>query len=92
MVHGALSEILPVTSLVLSIPASGGVLVHLLVETTYLVLKTLIPNDLSNAFFRDAQGFGQLDAGSHAGFTSSRLASPSTLVFQFSLFLHDEWS
>ena len=37
--------------------------------------------------FRDAQGFGRLDAGSRAGFTSSR--PPWTSVFQFSLFLYD---
>ena len=43
------------------------------------------------AFFRDAQGFRQLDAGSYAGFTSSRPARPSTLVLQFSLFLRDMW-
>ena len=37
-------------------------------------------------FFRDAQGFGQVDAGSRAGF-SSRPPPPWTSVFQFSLFL-----
>ena len=36
-------------------------------------------------FFGDAQGFGRLDAGSRAGFTSSRPPSPCTSVFQFSL-------
>ena len=41
--------------------------------------------------FRDAQGFGRLDAGSRAGFTSSRPPPPWTLVFQFSLFLYDVW-
>ena len=40
-------------------------------------------------FFKDAQGFGRLDAGSHAGFTSSRPPPPWTSVFQFSLFLYD---
>ena len=40
-------------------------------------------------FFRDAHGFGRLDAGSRAGFTSSRPPSPWTSVFQFSLFLYD---
>ena len=39
--------------------------------------------------FSDAQGFGRLDAGSRAGFTSSRPSPPSTSVFQFSLFLYD---
>ena len=50
MVHGALSEILPVTSLVLSLPASGDVLLSLLLETTYPMLQYLIPNDSSNAY------------------------------------------
>ena len=40
-------------------------------------------------FFKDAQGFGRLDAGSCAGFTSSRPPPPWTSVFQFSLFLYD---
>ena len=41
-------------------------------------------------FFRDAQGFGRLDAGSRAGFTSSRSPPPSwTSIFQFSFFLYD---
>ena len=39
-------------------------------------------------FFRDAQGFGRLDAGSRAGFTSSRPPPPWTSVFQFPLFLY----
>ena len=34
-------------------------------------------------FSRDAQGFGRLDAGSRAGFTSSRPPTPWTSVFQF---------
>ena len=42
-------------------------------------------------FFKDAQGFGRLDADSCAGFTSSRRPSPWTSVFQFSLFLYDVW-
>ena len=37
-------------------------------------------------FFKDAQGFGRLDAGSRAGFTSSRPPPPWTSVYQFSLF------
>ena len=37
-------------------------------------------------FFRDAQGFGRLDAGSRAGFTSSSPPPPWTSVFQFSFF------
>ena len=41
--------------------------------------------------FRDAQGFGRLDAGPRAGFTSSRPPLPWTSVFQVSLFLHDVW-
>ena len=32
-----------------------------------------------------------VDAGSPAGFTSSRPPSPWTSVFQFSLFLYDVW-
>ena len=32
------------------------------------------------AFFRDAQGFGRLHAGSHAGFTNSRPPPPWTCV------------
>ena len=42
-------------------------------------------------FFRDAQGFGRLDDGSRAGFTSPRPPPPWTSVFQFSLFLYDAW-
>ena len=42
-------------------------------------------------FFKDAQGFGRQDAGSRAGFTSSRPPPPWTSVFQFSLFLCDVW-
>ena len=42
-------------------------------------------------FFRNAQGFGRLDAGSRAGFTSSRPPPPGTSVFQFSLFLYYVW-
>ena len=37
-------------------------------------------------FFRDAQGFGRLDAGSCAGFISSRPPSPWISVFRFSIF------
>ena len=40
---------------------------------------------------KNAQGFGRLDAGSRAGFTSSRPPPPWTSVFQFSLFLYDVW-
>ena len=39
-----------------------------------------------DSFFRDAKGFGQLNAGSRAGFTRSRPPPPSTSVFQFSFF------
>ena len=46
---------------------------------------------IRGAFFKDAQGSGRLDAGSRAGFTSSRPPSPWTSVFQFSLFLYDVW-
>ena len=37
--------------------------------------------------FRDTQSFGRLDAGSRAGYTSSRPPSPWTSVFQFPHFL-----
>ena len=43
-------------------------------------------------FCRNAQGFGRLDVGSRAGFTSSRPPSPWTSVFHFPIFLHDVWS
>ena len=36
-------------------------------------------------FFKDAQDFGRLDAGSRAGFTSSRPPPPWTSVFHFFL-------
>ena len=39
-------------------------------------------------FSKNAQGFGRLDAGSRAGFTSSRPPPPWTSVFRFSLFLY----
>ena len=45
--------------------------------------------NIRGAFFKDVQGSGLLDAGSRAGFTSSRPPSPWTSVFQFSLFLYD---
>ena len=41
--------------------------------------------------FKDTQGFGRLDAGSRAGFTSSRPPPPWTSVFQFSFILYDVW-
>ena len=41
--------------------------------------------------FKNAQGFERLDAGSRAGFTSSRPPPPWTSIFQFSLFLYDVW-
>ena len=37
-------------------------------------------------FFKDVQGFGRLDAGSRAGFTSSRPPPPWTSVFHFFYF------
>ena len=43
-------------------------------------------------FFKDARSFGWLDAGSRAGFTSSRPPPPWTSVFQFFLLcLYDVW-
>ena len=41
------------------------------------------------SFFKDAPGFGRLDAGSRAGFTNSRPPPSWTSIFQFSLFLYD---
>ena len=41
--------------------------------------------------FKDARGFGRLDAGSRASFTSSRPPPPWTLVFQFPLLFYDVW-
>ena len=46
---------------------------------------------IRGAFLKDVQGFGRLDAGSRAGFTSSRLPPPWTSVFQFFLFLYIVW-
>ena len=43
-------QCLSLAYLVPSLPASGNVLVHLLLETTYPVLKYLIPKDSSNAY------------------------------------------
>ena len=40
-------------------------------------------------FFKDAQGFGQLDDGLRAVFTSSRPRPPWTSVSQISSFLYD---
>ena len=40
-------------------------------------------------FFKDAQGFEQLDAGSRADFISSRPPPSWTSVFQYSSFLYD---
>ena len=42
-------------------------------------------------FLRDAQGFGRLDAGSRADFTSSRPPPPWVSMFQFFLFLYNVW-
>ena len=46
---------------------------------------------IRGGFFKDAQGFERLDAGSRAGFTRSRPPPPWTSVFQFSFFLYDMW-
>ena len=43
-------------------------------------------------FFKDAQGFRRLDAGSRAGFTNSRSPPPWTSVTQLFLVLYDVWS
>ena len=50
LVHEAWSETLSVTSFVLSLHASGDVLVHLLLETTCSVLMYLTPKYSSNAY------------------------------------------
>ena len=41
--------------------------------------------------FSRMQGFGRLDAGTRASFTSSRPPPPWASVFHFSLFLYDVW-
>ena len=41
---------------------------------------------IRGAFLKDAQGFGRLDPGSRAGFTSSKPPPPWTSVFQFPYF------
>ena len=41
--------------------------------------------------FLGCKGLGRLDAGSRAGFTSSRHPPSWTSVFQFSLFWYDVW-
>ena len=64
---------------------------HGLFSSYYEGLQGAANGQHSRGFFRDAQGFGRLDAGSHAGFTSSRPPPPWTSVFQFSLFLYDVW-
>ena len=42
-------------------------------------------------FFKGAQDYGRLDAGSRAGFTSSRPPPSWTSVCKLSLFLLDVW-
>ena len=46
---------------------------------------------LANSFIKEAQGFGRLNAGSRAVFTSSRPPPPRTSLFQLSLFLYGVW-
>ena len=46
---------------------------------------------IRGAFSRNARGFGRLDAGSRASFTSSGPPPPWTSVFQFFLFLYNVW-
>ena len=46
---------------------------------------------IHGAFSRMQKGFGHLDAGSRAGFTSSRPPPPRSSVFQFFLFLYNVW-
>ena len=45
--------------------------------------------NLSRVFSRDAQGFGRLDAGSRAGYTSSRPPPPCVCVCVFFPFILD---
>ena len=52
----------------------------------YEGLKGAANGQDSWGFFRDARGFGRLDAGSRAGFISSRPPPPRTSVFQFCFF------
>ena len=52
-------------------------------------LKARRSGKIRGAFFRDAQGFGRLDADSRAGFTSSRPPPPWPSEFHFSLILYD---
>ena len=59
-------------------------------RSSYLFLRE--PQGAANGqdswgLFRDAQGFGRLDAGSRAGFTSLRPPPPWTSVFQFPIFV-----
>ena len=72
MVPEALSETLPVTSLVLSLPASGGMLVDLLLETTCPVLKYLIPKDSRNAYGGTRIGPTQSLSGNVGGLLGRR--------------------
>ena len=52
----------------------------------YEVHKERRTGKICGAFCKDAQGFRRLDAGSRAGFTSSRPPPPWTSVFQFPYF------
>ena len=61
---------------------------HHSIFSSYEGLQGAANGQYSWGFFRDAQGFGRLYAGSRAGFTSSRFPPPWTSVFQFSLFLY----
>ena len=45
----------------------------------------------SCVLFKDVQGFGRLDTGSRAEFTSSRPPRPWTSVFQFSIIAYEMW-
>ena len=49
--------------------------------SSYLGQQGAVNGQDSWGFFRDAQDFGRLDAGSRAGFTSSRPPPPWTSVF-----------
>ena len=49
---------------------------------TTRVIKERRTGEIPGAFFRDAQGFGRLDAGSCAGFTRSR-PPPGPRYFNF---------
>ena len=59
---------------------------HGFIYSCYVGHEELQTGKILGAFCKDAQGFGRLDAGSRAGFTSPRPPPPCTSVFQFPYF------